>query len=105
MKEDGLDETDFANVSHELLAKIKGGKLKIFILAIKQDVPTSTLLKKWKLENAIKGEKNPISLAFECRKMKFIADENLRAATAEKLDSEEDDLVFFYLQMHLEGNN
>ena len=46
MKEDGLDETDFANVLHELLAKIKGGKLKIFILAIKQDVPTSTLLKK-----------------------------------------------------------
>ena len=35
MKEDGLDERDFSNVLHEVLAKIKGDELKIFILARK----------------------------------------------------------------------
>ena len=45
MKEGGLDETDFANVSHEVLAKIKGDELKIFIFAIKQDVYKSKLPK------------------------------------------------------------
>ena len=28
MKEDGFDETDFANVSHEVLAKIKGDEIE-----------------------------------------------------------------------------
>ena len=48
MKEDGLDETDFANVLHEVLTKIKGDELKIFIIARKQDVPMSKLPKKKK---------------------------------------------------------
>ena len=34
MKENGLYETDSANVLHEFLEKIKGDKLKIFILAM-----------------------------------------------------------------------
>ena len=65
----------------------------------------SKIPKKRKLDDAIKGEKNLISLAFECRKMRFIADEKLHEATAEELDSEEDDLTLFYLKMHLEVNN
>ena len=69
MKDDGLDETDFANVSHKVLEKIKGDGLKIFIIARKQDIPKSNLPKKGKLDNAIKGEKNLFSLDFECRKM------------------------------------
>ena len=73
MKEDGLDETDFASVSHEVLAKIKGEKLKMFILTINQDVTKSKILKKGKLNDAIKVEKNLISLDFKCRKMKCIA--------------------------------
>ena len=98
MKEYGLDETDFANVSHEFLTKIKGDELKIFIIARKQDVPMSKLPKKRKLEDSIKGEKNLISLDFECRKMKYIADETLREATAEELDSEEDEPILFFSQ-------
>ena len=87
------------------MEKIKGDKLKIFILARKQDVPKSNLTKKEKLDDDFKGEKNLISLAFECRKMKCTADENMREATAEELDSEEDDLILFSLKIHLEGNN
>ena len=105
MKDDGLDETDFANVSHKVLEKIKGDGLKIFIIARKQDIPKSNLPKKGKLDNAIKGEKNLISLDFECRKMKCIADEKFREAIDEELDSEEDDLILFSLKIHLEGNN
>ena len=82
MKEYGLDRMDFANVWREFLAEIKGDKLKRFILARKQDVPKSKLPKKGKLDDYIKGEKNLICLAFKCRKMKCIADEKLREATA-----------------------
>ena len=103
MKEDGLDETVFSNVSHEVLAEIKGEKLKMFILARKQGVPKSKLPKKGKLYDAIKCEKNLISLAFECRKMKCIADEKLREATAEELDSEEDDPILFSIKFIWKG--
>ena len=58
-----LDETDFANILHQVLAKIKGDELKIFILARKKDVPKSELPKKVKLDDAIKGENNLISWA------------------------------------------
>ena len=105
MEEDGLDETDFSNVSHEVLEKIKGDELKIFILARKQDVPKSKLPKKRKLDDSIKFEKNLIYLAFECRNMKCIADEKLREAIAEELDNEEDDLILFSLKIHSEGDN
>ena len=86
---------DFSNVSHEVLEKIKRDELKIFILARKQDVPKSKLPKRGKLDNAIKVKKNLISLDFEFRKMKCITNENLREATAEKLNSEEDNLIIF----------
>ena len=46
IEEDVLDETYFANVSHEVFAKIKGDKLDIFILSRKQDVPKSKIPKK-----------------------------------------------------------
>ena len=105
MKQDGLDETVFADVSHEVLAKVKGDELKIFILARKQDVPKSKLPKKGKLDDAIKGEKNLISLALEFRKIKCTADEKLREATNEELDNEEDKLIIFSLKINLEGNN
>ena len=45
MREGGLDETDFDNVLHELLEKIKGDELKIFILTRKQDVRKSKITK------------------------------------------------------------
>ena len=45
MREGGIDETDFDNVSHELLEKIKGDELKIFILTRKQDVRKSKIPK------------------------------------------------------------
>ena len=67
MKEDGLNETCFSNVLYKVLEKIKGDELKIFILARKKDIPKSKLPKKGKLDDAIKGEKNLISLSFECR--------------------------------------
>ena len=95
MKEGGLDETDFANVSHEVLAKIKGDELKIFILSIKQDVPKSNLPQKGNFIDAIKGEKNLISLAFKCRNMKCVTDENLREEKSGELDCEEDNLFLF----------
>ena len=104
MKQDGLDETYFAYFLHEVLEKIKSNELKIFIVARKQDVYKSKLPKKGKLDDATYGDKNLISFDFECRKIKCNVDENLRDATAEKLDSEEDELILFYLKMHLEGN-
>ena len=88
MKEDGLDDTDFSNVSHEVLAKIKGDKIKIFTLSIKQDVPNSKLPKRGKLGYAIRGEKSLIYLDLECRKMKCIVDEKLCEAKDEELDSD-----------------
>ena len=105
MREYGFDKTDFSNVSHEVLMKINGDELKIFILARKQDVPKSKLPKNGGIDNAINGKKNLISLDFECRKMKCIVDENLREATDEELYSEEDYLILFYLKMNLEVNN
>ena len=57
--------------------------MEIFILARKRDVSKSKLPKEGKLDDDIKDEKNLISLALECRKMKCIPDEKLREATAE----------------------
>ena len=87
------------------MEKIKGDELEIFILARKEDLTKSNLQKKGKLDDAIKGEKNLISLALEFRKIKCTADEKLREATNEELDNEEDKLIIFSLKMHLERNN
>ena len=65
MKEDVLHETDFDNVSHEVMAKIKRDELNILIFAIKNDAPKSNLPKNGKLFDAIKGKKNLISFAFK----------------------------------------
>ena len=105
MREYGFDKTDFSNVSHEVLMKINGDELKIFILARKQDVPKYKLPKMGNLDHAIKGDKNLISLDFVCRKMKCIIDENFREEIAEELDSEEDNLIIFSIKIHSEDNN
>ena len=85
------------------MEKIKGDELEIFILARKEDLTKSNLQKKGKLDDAIKGEKNIISLTFECRKMRWIADEKLREATAKELDSEEDDMILFLSKLLWKG--
>ena len=77
------NEATFENIKllqHENIVKANCDQLKAFILARKKDVCKSHLPNKGKVADAILGEKNLISLAFDCREMPNLLIEEIKKA-------------------------
>ena len=66
------DVKHLMNVTMASLMSCSGDLLKAFIIVRKDDLVISRFPKKGLLNDALNGEKNLISLAFECREMESI---------------------------------
>ena len=70
----------FTEVEHEHFAKLLSNELKTFVLARRGDLLVSKLPNKGKIADAIRGDKNLISLAFSCRVASVILHSKLKEA-------------------------
>ena len=59
----------FTKLDHQIIARCTGSQLKSFVMTRKPDLLVSRLPNKGKLESALQGEKNLISLVYECKMM------------------------------------
>ena len=75
-----MDDKPFTEAEHDHFAKLLSNELKTFILARRGDLVVSKLPNKGKIADAIRGDKNLISLAFSCRVVSVILDSKLKEA-------------------------
>ena len=70
-------------IQHEVIDKCKSAELKAFILCRRSDLVKSKLPNKGKVSNAIAGENNLISMAFECKNLPNLIEEKIKCIEQE----------------------